>query len=59
MRDDRDDVLHTAPAIKNIVTTVTVVTQWATLRDGFVEQAVTPTERIVERKTNIAWRRDG
>ena len=26
MRDDRDDVLHTAPAIKNIVTTVTVVT---------------------------------
>ena len=27
MRDDRDDVLHTAPAIKNIVTTVTVVTQ--------------------------------
>ena len=27
MRDDRDDVLHTAPAIKNIVTTVTVVTE--------------------------------
>ena len=27
MRDDRDDVLHTAPAIKNIVTIVTVVTE--------------------------------
>ena len=27
MRDDRDDVLHTTPAIKNIVTIVTVVTE--------------------------------
>lgn len=35
MRDGRDDVLHTAPAVKNTVTIVTTVTDFLFSRVNF------------------------